>query len=108
MSNREGKYGKGPWYVALLFEVQTQRQTRYVHTYAYKATAVMNALHPTDEWMILELIGPFDSLDDALANRQPADGTLYSWSSGARRFLTGTISGSTALNSMSSIGSPRE
>lgn len=73
------KYGLGPWYVAKLVNVRGEF-LHYVHTDAYKAAAVMNVFHPGDHWWTQEFVGPFDSLEDALHQRQPRH-LVYAWRS---------------------------
>lgn len=72
------KYGRGPWYVATLRNVAKHNVTlSYVHSYAYKAAAVLNVLNPGDNWITVRIVGPYDCLDDALESSN--DYTVYEW-----------------------------
>lgn len=72
-------YGRGPWYVGYLRNSVTGEERTRVHTYCYKMAAVMNVLQPEANWQMIWLVGPYDSLTDALQQRIPADYSLYRW-----------------------------
>ena len=72
-------YGLGPWYVALLFNendylANRQRGSKrksdvVMHTYAHRLAGIRNALNKNDNWVTIQVIGPFLRLADAAAAR---------------------------------------
>lgn len=72
-------YGRGPWYLGYLRNSITGEEQTRVHTYCFKMAAVMNVLQPDANWQLTRLVGPYDSLTDALEKRTPVDYLLYSW-----------------------------
>ena len=71
--------GLGPWYVALLFNENdhlpnhqkgSKRKSAVVmHTYAHRLAGIRNALNENDNWVTMQIIGPFMRRANASALR---------------------------------------
>jgi hypothetical protein len=67
--------GLGPWYVALLFNENDDFAHKHkgskrksdvcLHTYVHKVADTRNLLNDNDNWVTIQIIGPFMNLDDA-------------------------------------------
>ena len=61
--------GRGPWFVGFLRDrISGAMQTR-VHTYCWRIPAILNALNPDQQWYVHRMVGPYDSLADALDHK---------------------------------------
>lgn len=61
--------GRGPWFVGFLRErISGAVQTR-VHTYCWRIPALLNALHPDQQWYMQRMVGPYERLEDALDHK---------------------------------------
>jgi len=71
------KVGYGPWFVALLFNENEKYPTRHrgskrktdiiLHTYAHRIAGIRNAQNENDNWVMMQLIGPFSKFCEANA-----------------------------------------
>ncbi len=55
----------GPYYIAYLVNNTSEKQT-VVHTFAEHFAFVYGILKPTEQWVLLELVGPFGLEADAV------------------------------------------
>jgi len=71
------KVGYGPWFVALLFNENENYPTRHrgskrktdiiLHTYVHRIAGIRNSQNENDNWVMLQLVGPFSKYREAHA-----------------------------------------
>jgi len=70
------KNGYGPWFVVLLFNENENYPTRLrgskrktdivLHTYAHRIASIRNVQNENDNWVMMQLVGPFSKEAEAL------------------------------------------
>lgn len=69
-------HGLGPWYVALLFNENDHLATKHkgskrkseilIHTYVHRLAAIRNGLNENDNWLTMQVVGPFLKYSEAV------------------------------------------